>query len=113
MKKQSQLRKGKSKKPATLGSPVYQRIYRVVQGIPKGTVATYGWVAKKAKTHPRVVGQALHRNPDPKTIPCHRVVNAKGKLSAQFAFGGLRGHIARLKKEGVKIREAAVEGLLQ
>lgn len=86
-----------------MSSLVYQRIYRIVQTIPKGTVVTYGWIAKKAKTHPRIVGQALHRNPDPSTIPCHRVVNAKGELASHFAFGGLRGQTARLKKEGVKI----------
>ena len=34
------------------------------------------------------VGNALHKNPDPEHIPCFRVVNAKGELSGEFAFGG-------------------------
>lgn len=89
-------------------SSVYQHIYEVVKTIPKGSVATYGWVAKQAKTHPRVVGQALHRNPDPKTIPCHRVVNAKREPSTHFAFGGLQGQIKLLKKEGVKMNNGRV-----
>ncbi len=57
---------------------VYARIYRVVQKIPYGRTATYGEVAEMAGTHPRVVGQAMARNPTPLVIPCHRVVAAHG-----------------------------------
>lgn len=89
-------------------STVYQRIYDIVKTIPRGEVVTYGWIAKKAKTHPRVVGQALHQNPDPQTIPCHRVVNSKGELSKNFAFGGLKGQESRLKKEGVKMNQGRI-----
>ncbi len=82
---------------------VYDRIYKIVRAIPRGHVMTYGEIAKKAKTSPRVVGNALHRNPDPKTIPCHRVVNAKGELSKAFTFGGIRCQKERLEKEGVRV----------
>jgi len=51
---------------------IFERIYEEVKKIPKGEVATYGAIAKKAGTTPRVVGFALHKNPDPKNIPCHR-----------------------------------------
>ena len=37
----------------------------------------------------RAVGNALHVNPEPVVVPCHRVVNASGKLAPWFAFGGL------------------------
>jgi methylated-DNA-[protein]-cysteine S-methyltransferase len=57
---------------------VYARIYRVVQKVPYGSTATYGEIAKEAGTSPRVVGQAMARNPTPLVIPCHRVVAADG-----------------------------------
>lgn len=82
---------------------MYDRIYDIVRRIPKGRVMTYGEIAKYAKTTPRVVGNALHRNPDPKNIPCHRVVNAKGQLSKAFAFGGLHAQKKLLEAEGVRV----------
>ena len=52
----------------------FERIYAVVQTIPKGKVATYGQVALLAGNPrwARVVGYALHVNPKPGVIPCHR-----------------------------------------
>lgn len=68
----------------------YQRIYAVVARIPRGKVCTYGQVAILAGNPrwARVVGYALHVNPDPETIPCYRVVNRFGEVSTAFAFGG-------------------------
>jgi methylated-DNA-[protein]-cysteine S-methyltransferase len=54
----------------------YARIYRAVQKIPYGSMATYGDIARQVGTSPRVVGQAMARNPTPLVIPCHRVVAA-------------------------------------
>lgn len=53
----------------------YEKIYDIVKQIPRGTVATYGQVAALAgnKRWARVVGYALHVNPDPEGIPCYRV----------------------------------------
>ena len=55
-------------------------IYEVVKKIPYGKVATYGQVAALAgsKRWSRVVGYALHANPNPENIPCYRVVNRFG-----------------------------------
>jgi methylated-DNA-[protein]-cysteine S-methyltransferase len=57
---------------------VYGRIYGAVRRIPYGKTATYGEIAVIAGTSPRVVGQAMARNPTPLVVPCHRVVAAKG-----------------------------------
>jgi methylated-DNA-[protein]-cysteine S-methyltransferase len=57
---------------------VYARVYRAVQKIPYGSTATYGEIAHQVGTSPRVVGQAMARNPAPLIIPCHRVVAADG-----------------------------------
>ncbi len=82
---------------------VFERIYEVVRRIPKGTVATYGQVALLAGNPrwARVVGYALHVNPDPFVIPCHRVVNREGRPAKSFAFGGETAQRELLEQEGI------------
>lgn len=81
----------------------FERIYEVVCTIPKGKVATYGQVAALAGNPrwARVVGYALHNNPKPGVIPCHRVVNRNGETAAAFAFGGEDVQRSLLESEGV------------
>ena len=82
---------------------VFKKIYDVVCQIPKGKVATYGTVARLAGNPrwARVVGYALHNNPAPGVIPCHRVVNREGTVAEIFVFGG--GNVQRqmLEQEGI------------
>lgn len=82
-----------------------KRIYEAVKKIPKGKVATYGQVAEMAgdKKMARAVGNALHRNPDPEGIPCYRVVNAKGELAGEFAFGGEGAQRKLLEADGIAV----------
>ena len=82
---------------------VFERIYQVVTTIPEGRVATYGKVALLAGNPrwARVVGYALHNNPAPQVIPCHRVVNREGRVAKAFAFGGGEAQRVLLEKEGV------------
>jgi methylated-DNA-protein-cysteine methyltransferase-like protein len=49
------------------------------------------------------VGRALHFNPQPIVIPCHRVVFADGSLSPSFAFGGIDAQKCLLNSEGVEV----------
>lgn len=81
----------------------FEKIYEVVKSIPKGRVATYGQVALLAGNPrwARVVGYALHVNPEPETIPCHRVVNREGKVAPGFAFGGEGVQRQLLESEGI------------
>ena len=90
---------------------VFEKIYEVVAKIPKGKVATYGQVALIAGNPrwSRVVGYALHANPDPERIPCHRVVDRFGSVSKAFAFGGENMQINLLKSEGVEITDGVVD----
>jgi O-6-methylguanine DNA methyltransferase len=62
---------------ATPGSP-YSHIYREVLSIPYGSTATYGEIARRAGSSPRMAGLAMKRNPTPLLIPCHRVVSQNG-----------------------------------
>lgn len=78
-------------------------VYKVVSSIPKGKVATYKQIAKICGIkNPRLVGFYLHRNIDPKTIPCHRVIRSDGKLGSNYAFGGSKKQKEILEKEGIK-----------
>lgn len=88
-----------------------KRIYSAVKKIPKGKVATYGQVAELAgdRKMARAVGNALHKNPEPGIIPCHRVVNAKGELAGGFAFGGANVQAELLRNEGVSIENGVVD----
>ena len=63
---------------ATYEDTVYSRIYRAVRQVPYGNTTTYGEIAAIVGTSPRVVGQAMSRNPTPLVIPCHRVLAAHG-----------------------------------
>ncbi len=93
----------------------FERIYAVVRQIPKGMVITYGMAAQLAGNPrwARAVGYALHSNPDPSTIPCHRVVNRFGGLAPAFAFGGEERQRALLEAEGVIFREDGTVDLEQ
>ena len=88
-----------------------KRIYEAVKKIPKGKVATYGQVAELAgnKKMSRAVGNALHKNPEPGVIPCHRVVSSKGELAGDFAFGGLGVQAKLLFEEGVETVDGKVD----
>lgn len=86
-------------------------IYEAVKKIPKGKVATYGLIAEMAGNPKmsRAVGNALHKNPAPGIIPCHRVVNSQGKLSGSFAFGGKDAQAKLLEAEGVEVIDETVD----
>ena len=79
------------------------RVYEAVCEIPCGKVATYGQIAIQAgrPRGARSVGYALHRNPMPGIIPCHRVVFRDGSLASGFAFGGPQVQRQMLEQEGV------------
>ena len=86
-------------------------VYNYLKTIPKGKVVTYGMIAR-AIGHPRAsrqVGNALHRNPTPVVVPCHRVVNREGRLAPAFAFGGMDKQAELLRSEGVEVADGYVD----
>ncbi len=90
---------------------LYENIYDAVLQIPYGQVATYGQIAVMAgnRNYARIVGNALHINPAPGIIPCHRIVNAKGRLAPSFAFGGADAQKALLESEGIEVNDNMVD----
>lgn len=91
----------------------FENVYEAVQLIPRGKVATYGQIARMigAPRSSRAVGYALHANPRPGVIPCHRVVNREGRLAPAFAFGGPEIQAQLLESEGVEVGEDFVVDL--
>ena len=89
----------------------FEQIYDIVKQIPRGKVATYGQVAALAGNGrwSRVVGYALHVNPDPEHIPCYRVVNRLGEVSPAFAFGGGNRQIELLEADGIPCENGRVD----
>ncbi len=83
----------------------FEKVYEAVKQIPKGRVATYGQIACAvgSSRSARQVGYALHVNPQPFVIPCHRVVNRFGALAPAFAFGGQDIQAKLLTDEGVEV----------
>lgn len=81
----------------------FARVYDMVAQVPCGMVATYGQIAALVgqPRRARYVGYALHVNPQPGTIPCHRIVFADGRLAQGFAFGGPDAQRELLEAEGV------------
>ncbi len=81
----------------------YEPIYAVIQSIPRGRVATYGQVAHLAGLpgRARLVGHALRVMPDGDVVPWHRVVNARGEISARESRDDEHEQRILLEAEGV------------
>lgn len=92
---------------------LFEEVYEVVKKIPEGKVATYGQIAKiiKRPRSAKIVGWALHSNPYPGIVPCHRVVNRNGELSGGFAFGGKEIQRKMLENERIKFEEDGIINL--
>ena len=74
-------------------------VYSIVKSIPYGKVLTYGqiaWLAEKPRNS-RLVGKLLHGAPS--GIPCHRVVNCKGRTAPYW-----KEQAERLQAEGVEFK---------
>ena len=67
---------------ASLSDDFCREVYQVVCEIPSGKVSTYGGIAALLGIPQcsRMVGRALKQVPDEVSAPCHRVVNASGRL---------------------------------
>lgn len=98
-----EVRKEHKEKVSKINYKFSQEVYDIVKSIPAGRVVTYGQVAEYLgnKAYARTVGNILHDNPDSANIPCHRVVNSKGQVAENYAFGGAEGHRKRLEDEGI------------
>jgi len=89
-----------------------ERVWKLMETIPRGRVTTYGQIARKlnAKAY-RAVGNACRKNPYALRVPCHRVVRSDGTVGG---FGGkISGRTVEektrlLRKENVKVKNGKV-----
>jgi methylated-DNA-protein-cysteine methyltransferase-like protein len=91
---------------------IYEAIYDIVRQVPRGRVTTYGHIAAAIglKSGARLVGYAMnnatHVTPP---VPAHRVVNRNGLLTGKAHFGANDEMAKLLRKEGIKVKEDAVQ----
>ena len=86
----------------------YDKIYSKLKKVPKGKVTTYKELARSVNSRAyRAVGTAMNKNPYAPKVPCHRCINADGRVG-KFATGTKR-KIAMLKKEGVVVKNGKID----
>lgn len=81
-------------------TPFEKKVYEwLTKNVKRGSVITYGDLAKALNTSPRAVGGAMKRNPYPIVVPCHRVVAHDG---IGYYSSGIEEKKFLLEIEGVK-----------
>ena len=95
--------------PQEAPPPAAERILAAVRAIPPGTVSSYGQVALRAglPRRARLVARTL-AHADIPDLPWHRVVRADGSIAFPPGSRGFREQCARLRAEGVTVRNGRV-----
>lgn len=85
------------------------RVAAVVRAIPRGSVLSYGEVARRAGRpgHARQVARALAASAD-RDLPWYRVLRADGRPGLAPASDAWRTQCRRLAEEGVVMRAGRV-----
>lgn len=85
------------------------RILAAVRAIPRGQVAGYGEVARRAGLpgRARLAARVLSTNTDP-GLPWHRVLRSDGRIAFAEDSEGFREQSRRLRGEGVAVRDGRV-----
>jgi methylated-DNA-[protein]-cysteine S-methyltransferase len=90
----------------TLAGNAFQRkVLDKLQSVPRGALISYQGLgaAVGSASSARAVGNALHNNPVPIYVPCHRVISSDGRIGGYG--GGAARKLRLLRSEGF-----AVEG---
>lgn len=88
------------------------RILAAIRAIPKGQVAGYGEVARRAGLpgRARLVARVLGQNEDP-ALPWYRVLRSDGRIAFPEGSRGYREQSQRLRAEGVRVEKGRVRGV--
>jgi methylated-DNA-protein-cysteine methyltransferase related protein len=88
-----------------------ERVWRIVHGIPRGQVTSYGAVAKLAglPRGARLIGRILAQLPEGSALPWHRVVNSRGGISFPAGSARYREQRERLIDEGVEFNHDKID----
>ena len=88
------------------------RVLAVIRAIPKGQVAGYGEVARRAGLpgRARMVARLLSLNDDPR-LPWHRVLRSDGRIAFPRESVQFVEQSQRLRAEGVQVLDGRVRGV--
>lgn len=78
-----------------VGTAHQRKVWDTINAIPRGSVLTYGDVARRIGSAPRAVGQACGSNWYPLLIPCHRVTATGGIGGFARHDGGFHQNVKR------------------
>ena len=86
-----------------------ERILAAIRAVPRGEVAGYGHIARRAGLpgRARMVARVLGGNEDP-GLPWHRILRSDGRIAFPPGSRGFREQSKRLRAEGVDVREGRV-----
>jgi methylated-DNA-protein-cysteine methyltransferase-like protein len=92
-------------------NPAIQALWEVVSSIPRGSVSTYGAVARAAGLpgRARLTGYALRMSPTDMNLPWHRVLGSGGRIVFPKTSPSYREQARRLRAEGVVVTEGRVK----
>src|SRR6266550_3449874 len=89
-------------------SPFQKKVLQKLREVPRGAVVSYQALgaAAGAPKGARAVGNALHNNPVPIYVPCHRVIASDGRIGGYG--GGAARKLQLLRSEGFALADAAL-----
>jgi methylated-DNA-protein-cysteine methyltransferase related protein len=89
------------------------RIFAAIRAIPRGQVAGYGEVARRAGLpgRARMVARLLSQNDDAR-LPWHRVLRSDGRIAFPVDSANYAEQCMRLRSEGLRIESGRVRGVL-
>lgn len=84
-------------------------ILAAIRAVPRGQVAGYGGIARRAGLpgRARLVARILGGNDDP-TLPWHRILRSDGRIAFPPGSPAFAEQGRRLRAEGVEVREGRV-----
>ena len=85
------------------------RILAAIRAVPRGEVAGYGTIARRAGLpgRARMVARLRGQNDDP-DLPWHRILRTDGRIAMADGSPGFREQARRLRAEGVEVRNGRV-----
>ena len=98
-----------ARNPPAADPPAADRILAAIRAVPRGSVAGYGHIARRAGLpgRARLVARILGQNEDP-GLPWHRILRSDGRIAFPAGSPGFEEQARRLRTEGIEVRNGRV-----